>query len=446
MKRTLSVLGASLLFCLATAGTAAADGFGTVLSQTQTSGQSQSGSNSVTQDATSGALSVTGAQLNLNAPTSILSSGGGSVSQSNDSSATSSASNESTAVQVIDQGQQSSQTQNGQQTLGCGCDGGQGGALVEQDQASSQSQKGTNSVDQDASSKAISVTGAQVNVNAPISLLSHGGGGSVSQSNDASATSSASNKSTAKQGIEQEQSSRQAQDGRQSQACGCEQGGGGGHADPQQSQTSTQSQNGSNSVDQDARSKAISVTGAQLNVNAPISVLSHGGGGSVSQSNDSSATSSASNESTAIQWIDQSQSSSQTQRGDQQLGCCRHGGTHHGTHHGCGCHHHHSWWDKGKGPHCGCGHDEGPLLEQDQSSKQRQSGSNAVSQDAESKAISVTGAQLNVNAPKGKKKGGDVRQTNTSTADSSASNESWAVQRIGQRQASQQGQWGLQRL
>lgn len=369
MKRTLSVLGASLLFCLATAGTAAADGFGTLLSQTQTSSQSQSGSNSVTQDATSGALSVTGAQLNLNAPISVLSSGGdGSVNQSNDASATSSASNEGTAVQVVDQGQQSSQTQNGQS-----------GALHEQDQASSQSQQGSNSVDQDASSKAVSVTGAQVNVNAPITLLSHGGGGgSVTQSNDASATSSASNMSIAKQGIEQEQSSRQAQDGRQGHTCGCEQGGGGGPADPQQSQTSTQSQEGSNSVDQDARSKAISVTGAQLNVNAPISVLSRGGG-PVSQSNDSSATSSASNESTAIQWIEQSQSSSQTQRGDRQLGCCdhdrgkhhgygcRHGCHHgHGCHHahGCGCHHGHgcgchhgSWWHKGKGPHCGCGHD-----------------------------------------------------------------------------------------
>jgi hypothetical protein len=285
----------------------------------------------------------------------------------------------------------------------------------------------------------------------------------VNQSNDASATSSASNVSYAKQVVGQEQSSTQTQDGRQGHTCGCEQGGGGGQADPQQSQTSTQSQDGSNSVDQNARSKAISVTGAQLNVNAPISVLSRGGGGSVSQSNDSSATSSASNESTAIQWIDQSQSSSQTQRGTQQLGCCdrgtHHGGPHHGgQHHGCGCHR--SWWDKGKGPHCGCGHDKGPLVEQDQSSQQRQSGSNSVSQDAESKAISVTGAQLNVNAPvsvlsgrygcgcKGtsKGKGGDVRQTNTSTADSSASNKSWAVQRIGQRQASQQRQWGLQRL
>ena len=100
MRRTLSVLGASLLFCLATAGTAAAldpPSSGPTFGQTQSSSQNQTGSNSVSQTASSEAISAPGAQVNVNLPISLLSDGkNGPVEQSNDSSATSSASNDST--------------------------------------------------------------------------------------------------------------------------------------------------------------------------------------------------------------------------------------------------------------------------------------------------------------------------------------------------------------
>jgi hypothetical protein len=379
MQRTLSVLGVSLLFCLATAGTATANiGSGPLFGQSQTSSQSQSGSNSVSQDASSQAISAPLGQINLNAPIGVLSSGSnGPVTQSNSSSATSSASNESQAVQLVDQSQGSAQTQDGSQTTGCCETGGSGSPTFDQEQ------------------------------------------------------------------------------------------------------TSNQSQSGSNAVSQNAESKTVSEPGAQVNVNLPIRILSDGSNGNVDQSNRSSATSSASNESKAIQIVDQTQGSSQTQRGEQSVGCCDRGGTgHHGHHghHGHDGHHGHHGHD-GKQP-CGCEQkdDSTPVFDQDQTSNQSQSGSNAVSQNARSKAVSKPGEQANVNAPvsllgrgcgcdgkdtwKGAKggdrcecgaskqpsRGGDVRQSNASTAGSTASNESWAAQGVGQSQASRQGQFGLQRL
>jgi hypothetical protein len=123
MRRTLSVLGASLLLCLATAGTASANDLGTGprFGQSQTSSQGQNGTNSVSQDASSKAISAPLAQINLNAPISLLSSGNnGPVDQSNSSSATSSASNDSAAIQAVDQSQGSDQTQDGKQTAGGG--------------------------------------------------------------------------------------------------------------------------------------------------------------------------------------------------------------------------------------------------------------------------------------------------------------------------------------
>ena len=66
---------------------------------------------------------------------------------------------------------------------------------------------------------------------------------------------------------------------------------------------------------QNADSKAISKPGLQANLNVPIRIKSDGSNGPVDQSNSSSATSSASNESKAIQLIDQGQESTQTQDG-----------------------------------------------------------------------------------------------------------------------------------
>lgn len=442
MRRTLSVLGASLLLCLATAGTASAlePVGGPLFDQTQTSSQSQTGSNSVTQTADSKAISAPSAQINVNAPISLLSPGDtGSVDQSNSSSATSSASNDSVAIQGVDQSQGSDQTQNGTQTASGGS------PTFEQGQTSNQSQEASNSVDQNASSTAISKPGPQVNVNLPIRVLSPGSDGNVEQSNSSSADSSASNTSYAKQGIEQEQSSTQAQDGTQSAGCGCK--GGGSSPSFGQDQDSDQSQDGTNSVTQNAESKAVSAPGAQVNVNAPLRILSPGSNGNVDQSNSSSATSSAANESKAVQLIGQGQVSSQSQDGTQKAGCCAHGKPGYGD------------W-KGKGEEgCGCEHGSSPVFGQEQVSNQSQAGSNSVSQNAESKAISEPGKQLNLNKGKqksgyrpcgcgpGKGKGaGNVEQSNGSTADSSASNTSWAAQGVGQLQANRQLQEGLQRL
>ena len=171
MKRTLSVLGASLLMCLATAGTASAlePVGGPLFGQSQTSSQSQNGSNSVSQDASSKAISAPLAQINLNVPISLLSPGdNGKVEQSNSSSATSSASNDSVAIQGVEQSQGSDQSQDGTQTAGGGS------PSFEQGQAADQSQNASNSVDQNASSTAVSKPGPQVNVNLPIRVLSPG--------------------------------------------------------------------------------------------------------------------------------------------------------------------------------------------------------------------------------------------------------------------------------
>ena len=453
MRRTLSVLGASLLLCLATAGIASANDLGTgpLFDQSQTSSQSQNGTNSVSQDASSKAISAPLGQINLNAPISLLSSGNnGPVDQSNSSSATSSASNDSAAIQVVDQSQGSDQTQDGKQTAGGGS------PAFEQGQDSTQSQNGTNSIDQNASSTAISKPGPQVNVNVPIRILSDGNNGPVEQSNSSSADSSASNTSYAKQGVEQGQSSTQEQDGTQKAGCGCE--GSGSSPYFGQDQSSDQSQNGSNSVSQNAESKAISKPGPQINVNAPIRILSPGYDGKVDQSNSSSATSSASNESKAIQLIGQGQESSQSQDGTQTVGCCDRGKPGH-------------YGSKGKEPGCGCGeHSSSPTFEQGQTSDQSQDASNSVSQYADSKAISKPGKQANLNTPvsilgghscgcepkryeggghpcgcgHGDDKGGDVTQSNGSSATSSASNESKAIQLIGQGQESSQSQDGTQ--
>ena len=327
---------------------------------------------------------------------------------------------------------------------------------------------------QNAGSKAISKPGAQINVNAPIRILSPGDNGKVEQSNGSSATSSASNDSKAVQLIGQGQESSQTQDGSQwaaggkGKGCGCSENGG---PTFEQGQSSDQSQNASNSVSQDAESTAVSKPGHQANLNAPIRLLSPGDDGKVDQSNGSSATSSASNESTAIQLIDQGQVSSQSQDGTQKAGCCDHGKPGYGD-----------WKGKGKDG-CGCGeHASSPWFGQEQSSNQSQNGSNSVSQNAESKAFSKPGKQVNLNAPirvvdghgcgceygkakgkgksksgnrpcgcgpgkgKDKDKGGSVEQSNGSTADSSASNKSWAAQGVAQWQANRELQKGQQRL
>jgi hypothetical protein len=419
----LSVLGAGLLIGLATAGTAVAND--QLLGQLLTSSQTQTGSNSVSQDAASSAISVPIGQININAPIRVASDGdNGSVEQSNDSTASSSASNESWGIQGVDQGQWSGQVQDG-------------GAKVEQDQGASQSQAASNRVTQHATSTAVSIPIVQVNVNAPVRVASDGDDGSVRQSNRSSAVSAASNGSVAKHRVDQAQASRQAQD------AGPRRGGGtagrGGGADPTQSQATGQAQAGSNASEQAANAKAVSAPVGQVDVNIPIRVASTFSDGDVVQSNGSAATSSASNESHVRQSVEQELLSAQLRHGRVARALCapRPGWDKHG--YGWSWKHHIGFGDR---------YGKGKPVEEDQASKQRQWGSNSPFQAATSKAVSVPLVQLNVNVPVriasddracggGDAGRGDVHQSNASVADSSAANASWATQLVSQVQAVQ---------
>ena len=144
----------------------------------------------------------------------------------------------------------------------------------------------------------------------------------------------------------------------------------------------------------------------------------------------SSADLSASNTSFAKQGIEQEQSSTQEHDSKQVVGSGDNG---------------HEGYYGPKRKDCGRGeHGSGPVFNQDQASNQWQKASNSVSQNAYSKAIARPGKHVNL---KGKGLGaGPVDQSNTSAADSSASNTSWAAQGVGQSQANGQLQKGLQRL
>src|SRR5205085_6516212 len=82
-------------------------------------------------------------------------------------------------------------------------------------------------------------------------------------------------------------------------------------------------------------------------------------------------------------------------------------------------------------------------LTQTQRSKQEEKARNSVDQDANSSATSAPGVQSNVNAPVrvlSDGSDGDVNQSNSSTANSSASNKNESGQGIDQGESSQQRQ------
>ena len=416
MRTRLSALGATLLLALgAGVGTAHASGLVpepvSPSTQTQESNQTQDATNTVEQTANSTAVSATGTQTNQNggsipAPAPVAAvvpdgttGGSGDVEQSNSSGADSSATNANHSNQSVDQDQGSAQAQTDGSDCGCGHGGSQ---PTSQTQSSSQDQSAENTVDQEANSTAVNVTGAQTNVNAPVRILSPGDS-EVEQSNSSGAESEAGNWNHSDQGIEQDQTSGQTQDSA-------------GNRGGAQDQQSTQNQSGENKVDQEANSTAVNVTGAQTNVNAPVTVAGHElngcgcghsgrRGGDVEQSNSSGARSSAWNLNHSDQSIDQGQASDQSQDG---------------------------------GPSCGCrsGGD------QSQDSSQNQHGKNKVDQESNSTAVNVTGAQTNVNQPIRVLSPGsdDVEQSNSSGASSSASNWNKSDQTIGQDQDSTQTQ------
>jgi hypothetical protein len=217
---------------------------------------------------------------NANLPVHVGSPGSsGDVKQSNDSEATSSASNDNTTDQTADQ------RQHGR----CGC---QGTAI----QALGQFSKSWQGADSSATSKQI---GAK-NVNAPVSIGGdHGrkdcgcdakpepkmapGGGSVDQSNSSTADSTAENTNATTQDATQTMGG----------GCGCEprkKDGGYGGAGLGLQAAGQFAYNG-----QEASSEATSEQWWPSNANVPVALFSGGGGGSVTQSNDSDATSDGSN-------------------------------------------------------------------------------------------------------------------------------------------------------
>ena len=180
MKAALHAVLVSLLLVLAVGTTAAmATPPPAAAPATQTAGQSSGNDQSATADATSTQSSPS----NVNIPVRVLSPGsGGSVHQSNSSTAVAGAVNLNGTQQHIGQNQ---------------AGGGSGPAT----QAAGQD----NSSDQTADSKATSTQTSPSNVNIPVRVLSPGNDGSVSQSNDSTAASLAANVNATDQSIGQHQ-------------------------------------------------------------------------------------------------------------------------------------------------------------------------------------------------------------------------------------------------
>jgi hypothetical protein len=181
-----------------------------------------------------------------------------------------------------------------------------------------------NSTSQDAQSTA---TTKQVNVNAPVSVLSEGSNnGDVKQSNDATTVASSENDNETHQSNEQEQQGSVQGGG---SSCGCDRPNGDSGA------TQDQSAENKNDTSQNASSDA---TTKQANVNVPISVLSKGSNnGDVRQSNDATTIAKSENENTTKQSNDQDQHGSV--RGGDDRG--EHGGHGDEGHRDDGCHKEH---------------------------------------------------------------------------------------------------------
>jgi hypothetical protein len=219
------------------------------------------------------------------------------VKQTNDASAESEAKNEAFTGQVAYQHQdvEAAPGSGGSyQSPKCGC-----GDPWKHDDGTDVSQRLEQDADtrQKAESEATSHQFVPVNVNLPISVLSHGSnGGDVKQTNDASAESEAKNEAFTGQAAYQDQ------DVTSSPSNGADEGGDVAQSGSQDSDTS-----------QKAESKAESYQVVPINVNAPISVLSHGSNnGDVHQTNDASTDSSARNSAGTLQLAGQSQQISTT--------------------------------------------------------------------------------------------------------------------------------------
>jgi hypothetical protein len=305
-RRLLAFVASAVLLPAATAGSATADG-----PSVQAIGQQAASQ----QSATSSATSTQVAPSNTNVSVRIGSPGdGGAVTQTNSSSAASAAGNANTAiqqaaqaaaaagVQSVDQAAASQQSAQSAATstqdhpkntnisvriMSPGNDGdvtqansssatsAAGNANATQ-QSAGQSGAGSGGVqhvgqkasnDQDASSEATSEQEHPKNVNVPVRIFSPGNDGSVTQTNSSSAKSAAGNDNTT------------------SQASAQDSGGGPSVQDAEQHASNDQS------ADSSAASKQVGAS----NVNAPVRIYSPGHDGSVIQTNSSSAVSAAGN-------------------------------------------------------------------------------------------------------------------------------------------------------
>jgi hypothetical protein len=338
--------------------------------------QSATNTNSTSQDAGADASTK---QANVNLPVSILSLGSnnGDVDQSNEADTKAYADNSNGTDQSVEQDQQAKVDG----SRGTSHDKGSGTGIDQ-----SQSAGNDNSTEQGAEATAGT---SQLNVNAPISVLSWGANnGDVDQHNDATTTAGASNGNATLQSVDQGQ--RAASGGS---------GAGGGVE---------QSQEGWNS-NETTQQAAAEATTEQANVNLPISILSWGSNnGDVDQSNKADTKAYADNSNGTAQSVDQGQQAWVA------------GDTGHG--------------DKGYG-HKG---QHGPAIVQDQTA----GNDNSTEQWADA---SATTKQANLNAPISilswggggcgcGKSDGDVDQSNHADTKAYATNDNVTYQTVDQAQ------------
>jgi len=296
------------------------------------------------QSASSSASSTQVAPSNTNIDVRVLSPGdGGSVSQSNSSSAESAAGNLNETAQSVEQSQYDA------------------GAPAIQEAA----QQAVN--DQQAQSEATSEQVHPKNTNVSVRVLSPGDDGDVDQSNSSAAESAAYNGNETGQSIDQDQ---------EGHGCGC--GSTGIQAAAQEAISGQQ-------ADSSAESKQVE----PQNRNVSVRVLSPGDDGDVSQSNDSAAASEAVNENGTAQGIEQSQ----------------------------------------HGSDCGCPHDSLGI----QAAAQKAVNWQEANSSADSTQLYPSNKSLSFDFL-GYGDGGDVKQSNSSLAESLAANRNALEQAVSQNQ------------
>src|SRR2546425_6416749 len=253
-----------------------------------TQSQQASNNNGTKQDA---GASATSKQANVNVPINVLTneSGNGNVEQQNSGETQAGSGNQNQTGQSNGQNQQGS-------TSSKGCCSGSGG--------SKQSQQATNNNQTDQHAKSDANT-HQANVNVPVNVLTNeSGNGDVKQENNAYTKSSAGNEN------QTGQSNRQNQDG------SSRSGDGPGGFDQSQEATNN------NKTSQEAKTDAGAF---QLNVNAPINLLTNeSGNGDVRQRNDAKTVAKSENENQTDQSNRQSQQGFSSHKGS--CGCRKHDG------------------------------------------------------------------------------------------------------------------------